>query len=186
MRLVNERLFSSVVLAVCYPSISFLLFPPPFIQPRRFVLRTHLLPFLPKPLVNFFVRLYVLRFFYSSYTFLLHLHLLLVSLFLPEARTPQHNFPLVQISFPWRSFLVSQPSAPIPLTPDLLRGPVSFLSLNTRILRQLSTTSTMADVTVVLSLQSFGWSDRRIKFDSCYFAAEMSEFGSRKTSSSTV
>lgn len=186
MRLVNERLFSSVVLAVCYPSISFLLFPPPFIQPRRFVLRSYLLPFLPKPLVNFFVQLYVLRFF----LFFLHLSLspsssscFTVS---PRGANPQHNFPLVQIPFPWRSFLVSQPSAPIPLTSDLLRGPVSFLSLNTRILRQLSTTSTMADVTGVLSLPSFGWSDRRIKFDSCYFAAEMSEFGSRKTSSSTV
>lgn len=29
MRLVNERLFSSVVFAVCYPLVSFLLFPPP-------------------------------------------------------------------------------------------------------------------------------------------------------------
>lgn len=98
MRLVNERLFSSVVLAVCYPSISFLLFPPPFIQPRRFVLRSYLLPFLPKPLVNFFVQLYVLRFFYSSYAFLFHLLLLPVSLFLPEART-------LNIISPWYKFL---------------------------------------------------------------------------------
>ena len=34
MRLVNERLFSSVVFAVRYPSVSFLLFPPPLSSNR--------------------------------------------------------------------------------------------------------------------------------------------------------